>query len=144
MPKTKTEEKPYRITTPRFYIPSEAFCEIWNNVITSTDSSNQDWNKFVAICWERFRTDHINKRCLDWAVSQGSLDTEKEIYDFMNDRVFSKCQTIKKGLASEGCSVELPNGWRMRNGSSKPSRPSYKDLAGIFKSDAAYEGPGVP
>jgi len=135
----KKEEVP---RSPRFSLPSTAFCQIWNNILTGTDdgSGNTDWYRFVMNCWDRFSP--LNDGACSWHVlNVGALDTDGQRYAFMSDRCYSKCATIRRGLKKVGVSVDYPDGYLSRSGKAKNARPTYEELGLIFRSDATYEGP---
>ena len=118
----------------KFVMNTAVFCEIWKNHLRK--SGADDWKKFVAACFERFaaRKDHEgNVAALVAKDANWESWTDKQKYDFLNPKCYSKCISIQRKLKTEEkLDIDLPQGYKDRNGA-KTKRLSTRDLANIFR-----------
>ena len=115
----------------RFSMDTRAFTAIWKTHIEK-DSAN-DWRKFVLAVFERFTSGNelsnqaymldMDKTWKKWS------DDQK--YSFMSEKAYSKAIIIRRNLKEMNVEVDLPNGYRERNGS-KSARVTTQDIANIF------------
>ena len=58
------------------------------------------------------------------------------IYNAIQDKVYNKAKALKKSIrelnGGTGPTVDLPDGWKTRNGPRSTGRASVADLAAIF------------
>jgi|TARA_Y100000310_G_C20689481_1_gene821269 hypothetical protein len=121
-----------------------AFVTIWRNHIAKPGSDN--WKKFVLSCFKRFAVEEYNRNSLKAAGwGAGTIDLshlpankrdaplEKQ-YEFLSERCYSKCMTIKGKLKREkDFNVELPDGYLTRTGSGARRRFSLDDIKSVFE-----------
>ena len=117
----------------RFSLETRAFVTIWRNHINHETSN--DWRKFVLAVFERFTNANelSNQQYMvdkDKAWKKWSDDKK---YNFMSEKAYAKAIIIKRNLKNlePPVDVELPNGYRERNGS-KSARVTTQDIANIF------------
>ena len=116
----------------RFRMETAGFVTIWRNHITHPKAD--DWKTFVLNCFERFSPEEYNTNELtnhDAGWSEWSDDAK---YEFLSERCYSKCMTIKGKLKREkDFNVDLPEGYLSRSGAKKRKRVSLDDIANIFE-----------
>jgi hypothetical protein len=127
MPKKKSKDD-----IVRFRMDTAGFVVIWRNHINHPKAD--DWKAFVLNCFERFAREKYN---MDELSQQDPLwptqwkDEEK--YEFLSERCYSKCMTIKGKLKREkSYSVDLPDGYLSRTGAKKRKRISLEEITDIF------------
>ena len=116
----------------RFRMDTAGLVHLWRNHIASPEAD--DWKRFVLNCFERFSPEEYNTSELtshdaDWS----SWSADKQ-YEFLSERCYSKCMTIKGKLKREkNYNVDLPSGYLSRTGAKKRKRVSLDDIANIFE-----------
>jgi hypothetical protein len=126
----KKEEKPKRI---KFSMETRSFATIWRNHTSHPGKDN--WRAFVLACYERYTRDGNTGNRAALKDSDESWDkwTDDQQYGFLSERCYAKCITIRRKLKTEkGLSVELPEGYKDRDGKKVSKRVSIDELADIF------------
>ena len=116
-----------------FVMNTAGYCEIWKNHLRK--SGADDWRRFVLTCFKRFTdgTQVGNLLVVKASDAKWKSWTEDKQYTFLSDRCYSKCIGIQRKLKNkESLSIDLPQGYKDRNGKST-KRLSTKDLADIFR-----------
>tara|TARA_R100000664_G_C2757760_1_gene146163 strand:+ start:4031 stop:4426 length:396 start_codon:yes stop_codon:yes gene_type:complete len=116
----------------RFRMDTEAFVTIWRNHIANPKAD--DWKVFVLNCFERFSPEDYNTGELNDHDDKWTDWSDDQQYEFLSERCYSKCMTIKGKLKREkNYNVELPDGYLSRAGTKKRKRVSLDDIANIFE-----------
>ena len=132
MPKKTNED------IARFRMNTAAFVMIWRNHIAKPDADN--WKKFVLACFERFSREKYNQDTLvniniAWAGG-GRKMSDDEKYEFLSERCYSKCMTIRTKLRKDkNYEVSLPTGYLSRTGAKKAARVTTEDIMNIFEGE---------
>jgi len=129
MPKTQKDD------IIRYRMDTASFVTIWRNHITHPQAD--DWKKFVLACFERFSREKYNMETLTdvdplWQ-EQWKDDNQ---YEFLSERCYSKCMTIKNKLKkAKDYSVDLPEGYLSRTGRKTSPRITTTGILNIFKGE---------
>ncbi len=69
---------------------------------------------------------------LDALASNWSTWSDDEQYEFLSEKAYTKCINLKRRMAKQGVSANLPDGYLERKGTKKSKRLSDEDLASIW------------
>ena len=119
----------------RFVMDTASFVTVWKNHLNKPDSN--EWRNFVINCFERFTggTEFKNKTMLQELETGWTKWTDDQKYEFLSDKCYSKCISIKRRVKSEqDYDVALPNGYLSRNGSGSSKRITSEGIVGLFSS----------
>ena len=119
----------------RFQMDSATFAHIWN-AHTSNDEKN-DWHRFVINCFDRFSGSkeayNINTLNSDPATEGWSNWEDDDKYLYLSDRCYAKCMSLRAMVKKEtGKVIDLPNGYKSRNGKKSSKRVTVGTLVDIF------------
>ena len=86
----------------RFVMDTASFVTVWKNHLNKPDSN--EWRNFVINCFERFTggTEFKNKTMLQELETGWTKWTDDQKYEFLSDKCYSKCISIKRRITSEG------------------------------------------
>jgi len=129
-------------TNKRFLMGTGEFLRTW--VSFSKGTSGTEWNDFVLDCFNRFTSaseedtgmNGGNREMLDSHDSSWKTWSDKEKYNFLSEKAYTKCITLKRRMAKEGVDANLPTGYLQRKGTKKAVRLSDADLASIWNGTA--------
>ncbi len=118
----------------RFQMDTASFVSVWRNHINHAD--NNEWRKFVLNCFDRFTggSEFKNKNMLQEHDKGWNKWTDDQKYEFLSDKCYSKCISIKRRLKEEqDYDVGLPSGYLTRNGSGSGKRITSEGIKGLFE-----------
>jgi hypothetical protein len=122
----------------RFTLDTAAFVTLWRNHLNLKSKAGEDvWRKFVMNAFDRFTGGNElgNQAYLlevDRNWKKWSADAK---YAFLSEKCYSKAIIIKRNLAkgeNGGHNVELPQGYKTRNGPGSTKRVTTEDIWNIF------------
>ena len=117
----------------RFRMDTETFITIWVNHCSHPGAD--DWKAFVGNCFERFTegSEGYNKSQLDEHDAQWQGWKPEVSYEFLSERCYAKCMTIRAKLMKEkGYEPTLPQGYKTRSGSKAPKRITSERMYDLF------------
>lgn len=117
----------------RFVMDTASFVTVWKNHLNKAESN--EWRKFVLALFARFTggSEFKNKNMLQELDKGWAKWTDDAKYEFLSDKCYSKCISIKRRVKSEqDYDVALPSGYLTRNGSGAGKRITSEGIVNLF------------
>ena len=123
-------------TNKRFLMGTEEFLRTWVSFAKGTTGT--EWRSFVLACFEKFTVaaekgmNSGNHEALEAEDELWSTWSDDKRYDYLSEKAYTKCITLKRRMAKQGVNANLPDGYLDRKGTRKAKRLSDEDLASIW------------